>query len=166
MTVILPQFHHCDCEMCEWPNFGTLFKFPCIVRIYAWFVMHCRNHYSDSHANHVIMSIKISLKFVPNRPINHIPALVEIIVWPRPGDKPLSEPMMVSLLMDRCVTRPQWVNNAPALITMILWHGIVTKALAWQMMPQLVDENMRQKNMKSILVMFWESYLYKDFVSM
>ena len=56
MTVMLPQFHHCDCEMCEWPNFGTLFKFPCIVRIYAWFFMHCRNHHSDSHANHVIIT--------------------------------------------------------------------------------------------------------------
>ena len=27
-----------------------------------------------------------------------------------PGDKPLSEPMMVSLLTYWCVTRPQWVN--------------------------------------------------------
>ena len=54
MTAILPQFHHCDCGMCEWLNFGTFFKFPCIVRIYAWFFMHCRNHHSDSHANHVI----------------------------------------------------------------------------------------------------------------
>ena len=35
--------------------FGTLFKFPCIVRIYAWLFMHCRNHHSDSHANHVII---------------------------------------------------------------------------------------------------------------
>ena len=58
MTVILPQFHHCDCEMCEWPNFGTWFKFPCIVWIYAWFFMHCRNHHSDSHANHVIIQNK------------------------------------------------------------------------------------------------------------
>ena len=57
MTVILPQFHHCDYGMCEWLNFGTFFKFPCIVRIYAWFFMHCRNHHSDSHANHVIMEI-------------------------------------------------------------------------------------------------------------
>ena len=54
MIVILPQFHHCDCVMCEWLNFGTFFKFPCIVRIYAWFFMHCRNHHSDNHANHVI----------------------------------------------------------------------------------------------------------------
>ena len=55
MAVIPPQFHHCDCEMCEWLNFGTFFKFPCIVWIYAWFFMHCRNHHSDSHANHVII---------------------------------------------------------------------------------------------------------------
>ena len=43
--------------MCEWLNFGTFFKFPCIVRIYAWFFMHCRNHHSDSHANYVIIII-------------------------------------------------------------------------------------------------------------
>ena len=32
------------------------------------------------------------------------------MVWCRPGDKPLSEPMMVSLLTRICVTRPQTVN--------------------------------------------------------
>ena len=32
-----------------------LFKFPCIVPIYAWFFMHCRNHNNDRHANHVII---------------------------------------------------------------------------------------------------------------
>ena len=41
----------------------------------------------------------------------HILALVQIIVWRRQGDKPLSGPMMVSLLMHTCVTRPQWVNR-------------------------------------------------------
>ena len=35
--------------------------------------------------------IKISLKFVPKGPINNIPALVRIMAWRRPGDKPLSE---------------------------------------------------------------------------
>ena len=34
------------------------------------------------------------------------------MAWRRPGDKPLSEPMMVSLLMHICVTRPQWVNKS------------------------------------------------------
>ena len=55
--------------------------------------------------------MKISLKFVPEGPINKIPALVEIMTWRRPGDKPLSEPMMVRLLTHICVTRPQWVKT-------------------------------------------------------
>ena len=42
--------------------------------------------------------IKISLKYVPHGPINNILALVQIMAWRRPGDKPLSEPMVVSLL--------------------------------------------------------------------
>ena len=35
--------------------------------------------------------------------------MVQIMVWHRPGDKPLSKAMMVSLLTHICVTRPQWV---------------------------------------------------------
>ena len=58
----------------------------------------------------VRISIKISLKFVPKGPINNIPALVQIMAWRRPGDKPLSEPMVVRLLTHICVTRPQLVN--------------------------------------------------------
>ena len=54
------------------------------------------------------ISLKISLKFVPKVRINKIPALVQIMAWRRPGDKPLSEPMMVNLLTHICVTRPQW----------------------------------------------------------
>ena len=54
---------------------------------------------------------KFSLKFVPKGPINNIPALVQIMAWRRPGDKPLSEPVMVSLLTHICVTWPQWVNR-------------------------------------------------------
>ena len=34
------------------------------------------------------------------------------MAWRRPGDKPLSEPMMVSLPTHICVTWPQWVINA------------------------------------------------------
>ena len=55
----------------------------------------------------VLISIKISLKFVPKGQINNIPALVQIMAWCRPGDKPLSEPRMVSLPTHICVTRPQ-----------------------------------------------------------
>ena len=56
------------------------------------------------------ISLKISLKFVHKGLINNIPSLVQIMAWCRPGGKPLSEPMMVSLLTHICVTRPQWVN--------------------------------------------------------
>ena len=60
----------------------------------------------------VIILIKISLKFVPNGPIDNtcITALVQIMAWRWPGDKPLSEPMMVILPTHICVTRPQWVK--------------------------------------------------------
>ena len=59
----------------------------------------------------VWIPIKISLKFVPKGRINNIPALVQIMAWRQPGDKPLSEPMMVRLATHICVTRPQWVNT-------------------------------------------------------
>ena len=52
----------------------------------------------------------ISLKFVPKGPINNNPALVQVMACRRPGDKPLSEPMMFRLPTHICVTRPQWVN--------------------------------------------------------
>ena len=57
----------------------------------------------------VWISIKVPLKFDPKSPINNIPALVQIMAWRGPGDKPLSEPMMVNLLTHIWVTRPQWV---------------------------------------------------------
>ena len=60
----------------------------------------------------VWIPIKIALKFVPKGPINNIPALVQIMVWRRPGDKPLSEPMVVSLPTHICVARPQWGSVA------------------------------------------------------
>ena len=55
----------------------------------------------------VLILTKISLKFVPKGPINNIPALVQIMAWRRPGDKPLSEPMLIFVLTHICVTRPQ-----------------------------------------------------------
>ena len=59
----------------------------------------------------VWIPIEISLKFVPQCPINNIPALVQIMAWRRPGDKPLSGQMMVRLPTHICVTRPQWVKD-------------------------------------------------------
>ena len=57
-----------------------------------------------------LISIKISLQFVPKGAIINIPALVQIMAWRRPGDKPLSEPMIINLLTHLSVTRPHWVK--------------------------------------------------------
>ena len=55
--------------------------------------------------------LKISLKFVPSGSINNIPALFQIMAWHRSGNKPLSEPMIISLLTHICVARSQWVKQ-------------------------------------------------------
>ena len=53
---------------------------------------------------YIWISLKISLKFVLKFPINNIPALVQIMAWRWPGDKPLSELMMVNLMTHICVS--------------------------------------------------------------
>ena len=65
----------------------------------------------------VWIPIKITLKFVPQGPINNTLALVQIMAWRRPGDKPLSGPMMVRLPTHICVTQPQWVKSPVMLNT-------------------------------------------------
>ena len=73
--------------------------------------------------------IKISMKFVPKAPINNITSLVQIMACRRPGDKPLSEPMMVSLLTHICVTRPQWDTESKCLN--VLKMEVTTRDPAW-----------------------------------
>ena len=55
--------------------------------------------------------IKIPLKFVPKGPVNNISTLVQRMAWRRPGNKPFSEPRIISLPTHICVTRPQWVKG-------------------------------------------------------
>ena len=62
-------------------------------------------HFADDTfkcIENVWIPINLSLKLVPKGPINNIPALVQIMAWRRAGDKPLSEPMVVSLYY-RCI---------------------------------------------------------------
>ena len=73
------------------------------------------------------ISLKISLKFVPGVRINNIPALVQITAWCYPGDKPLSEPMRVSLLTHKCVTRFHWVNNEPSHLNVLSFFSQALK---------------------------------------
>ena len=54
------------------------------------------------------ISIKFLLKFVPKGPINNILALVQIMAWCWPGDKPLSEPTLVSYWRIYASLGTQW----------------------------------------------------------
>ena len=70
-----------------------------------------RRHFKCIILNENIwIRIEISLKFASKGPMNNIPAMVQIMAWRRPGDKPLSEPMVISLPTHICVARPQWVK--------------------------------------------------------
>ena len=96
------------------------------------------HHFSDDIFKCILFNenvwffIKISLKFVPTGPFNKIPALVQIMAWCRLGDKPLSEPMMVSLLTHICITRPQWIK-APKVIffQVVHWWTLISRSKLW-----------------------------------
>ena len=66
---------------------------------------HIQMHFLERNVN---ISINISLNFVPRGPIKNILTLMLIMARYRAVDKPLFEPMMVSLATHICVTRPQW----------------------------------------------------------
>ena len=55
--------------------------------------------------------LKIQLILFHKVPINNIPALAQIMARPHPGTKPLTEWIMVSLTVHKCITGPQWVNG-------------------------------------------------------
>ena len=61
----------------------------------------------------------IAKQFIPMGQINNIPALVQLMAWRRPGDEPLSESMMVSLLMqsslglNELTMSPDEMKNTP-----------------------------------------------------
>ena len=115
------QFHKKNLQDMLMKNYHLKSNFERFWCICHWAVNTLRprqngRHFASDTFKRIFMnenariSINISLKFVPKGLINNIPALVQIMAWRRPGDKPLSEPMMVNLLTHICVTRPQWVQ--------------------------------------------------------
>ena len=100
----------------------SMCRYHCITRMHKSIFNTLRprqngRHFADDTFKRIFLkenvriSIEISLNFVPRSPIDTIPALFQIMAWRRPGDKPLSEAMMVSLLTYICVARPQWVKS-------------------------------------------------------
>ena len=111
--VLLWQLWGCLC-VCSFSihvsNWQTVCKCPFLV----WYLCHEKEHpiintlrqrQNGCHIPAVIckwiflnekvcIMVKIQLKFVSYGPINSIPALVEIMDWHQPDDKPLSEPLI------------------------------------------------------------------------
>ena len=107
-------------------------------------------HFPDDICEHIFLNeiigiaIQILLRFVPKGPIINIAALVQIIAWRRPGDKPLSEPMMASLQTHICVIGLKEQHNwqtpyasnmpqkGPVILKVFPHHDIiVVSSLAW-----------------------------------
>ena len=81
------------------------------------------------------ISIQISLTFVPKGPINHNPALVQIMAWRRSGDKPFSDPMMVKFT-DAYMRHSASISTV--LYGTILWHVWKCFGVLWVNSCQLV----------------------------
>ena len=135
-------------------------------------------HFADDTFKHiflnenVIISTKISLKCVPKGPINNIPALVQIMAWRRPGDKPLSEPMMVRLPTHICVTRPQWVNwrAERMLIKQDTWHHMapmdhseltsVIKHTGWRLFYRTIIDKLLEIRVAYLRIIPFQHYMH------
>ena len=101
----LPQCQWSFSERCAW----------------SWPLLNYKKKH-QLHIIHVILGVwcrigrnGILLKFVPKGLIDNKPVLVQVMAWRRTGDKPLSEPMLISSLTHIWGTRGRWVNanNVP-----------------------------------------------------
>ena len=77
-----------------------------------------------------------------------IPALVQIMAWRRPGDKPLSEAMMVNLLTHICVSRPQWVKT--------VWLSLINMNYQWDA-GQRIGSNTKENHH-----LFWYGQIFSS----
>ena len=101
---------------------GFFFQFSCVPLVYyqgnTIYTLRARpngRYFPDDILKcifwngNVWIPLKSSLKFVPKGPINNIPELVQIMACRRPCDKPLSQPILASLLTHICVTWLQYI---------------------------------------------------------
>ena len=99
----------------------------CHFRINTSTPLHCKRlntlrprrygrHFPDDFFKCIFMteniwiSLMISLMFVSKARINNVPALVQIMVWRRPCDKQLSEPITESIMMYICMRHSVSMN--------------------------------------------------------
>ena len=73
----------------------------------------------------VLISINISLKFIPKGPLDNMSALVQIMAWWWKGSSHYLNQWWLNLMMHIRVTQPQWVTSlAPGLSGIFSWLTI------------------------------------------
>ena len=123
VNIYVCMYQRCDAwktQLAEYPmNYiYTGHALPCFLKSRPRGREKNRRHFADDifwcifFNENVWISILISLKCILKEPISNTPALVEIMARRRSGDKPLFEPMMVTLPTRRSVARPQRVKIA------------------------------------------------------
>ena len=121
-------FYHTLClynEMCS-NNWSVWYSYYCIFKVLITTELSDLTHWGrdkmDANSQTIFsnafswmkmfqLRLKVHWSLFPKGPINTIPSLVKIMASHRSGEKPLSEPMLVSLPTHICVTRPQWVTK-------------------------------------------------------
>ena len=64
------------------------------------------------------------MKYVPNGPIDDIPALVKMMAWPRPGNKPLSNYLNQWWLNGRRIYAPFGINELMINLTQSMLNSL------------------------------------------
>ena len=97
----------------SWPKKIVTYGNSCIINL-CINILHARIntvrprqnglHFPDDIFKYIFINenccilTRFSFELVTKDPINNVPALVQIMDWHRPGDRPYSEPMVVSWL--------------------------------------------------------------------
>ena len=145
MSTILPEFQsetmqrdasaNDDFPVGGWSSADTVLTLHRLGQLNTLRLRQNGHHFPDDIFNCIFLdeNVWISIKIRWSLFLNNIPALVQAMASRWPGDRPLSELMMVSLLMHICVTQPQFSLDMNAyvapcpIITILLTHwGRVT----------------------------------------
>ena len=94
ITIVDSSWRHN--ENCCYANMRSQGQASCLLML----EFKCHLRYCSSQEADVSFSHSVVLHYI----------LFQIMAWRRPGNKPLSEAILVSLLTHKCFTRPQWVN--------------------------------------------------------
>ena len=101
---------------------------------------------------------QISLKLDPKGPIDNKSALVQIMAWHQPGDKPLSEPMMVSLCLVyasfNSIALGRWGDNFKS-ITFKLVIQKSSMVICCDIVLRWMQQNLTNEKSTLIQVMPW-----------